>query len=83
MGTEREKDMKARRGGGMETREGSCYKAYGLCEETDVSVWKGEVSARTRPVAFAIAIPPRDEQTDVWRGCSGMLRLSELIQPFS
>lgn len=27
--------------GGMETR---AYKAYGLCEETDVSVWRGEVS---------------------------------------
>lgn len=45
-------------GGAVETREGSRYKAYGLCEETDVSVWRGEVSACTRPVASAIATPP-------------------------
>lgn len=38
--------------------EGLCYKAYGLCEETDVSLWRGEMSAHTHPVASAIAVPP-------------------------
>ena len=63
MGTEREKYMKAR----LEDGEGLCYMAYGLCEETDVSVW----------------IPPWDEQTDVCRGCTGMLRISGIIQTLS
>lgn len=47
-----------------------CY----LCRE--------ERWAHTHPVASAISVPSWDEQTDVWRGCSNMLRLSELIQPF-
>lgn len=51
--------------GGMETSEGLCYRASGLCEETDVSRVEGERWAHTRPVASAIAISPWDEQTDV------------------
>lgn len=34
-------------GEGMETRECLCYKAYGLCEEADVSVWRGEGGTHT------------------------------------
>lgn len=53
---------------GTETREGSCYKAYGLFEETDAVVggWRWE---HTRPVA----IPQRDQQADVCR-LAGTLR---------
>lgn len=38
---------------------------------------------RTHTVASVMAIPPWDEQTDVWRGCTGMPGLSEHIHTFS
>lgn len=71
----REKDMKAR-------RERACVSRHMARARRQMFLaWRGEVSAHSRPVAAAAAVAPRDEQTDVWRGCAGILGLSELIQP--
>lgn len=67
----------------METSEDLCYETYGLCEETDVLVWRGEVSTHTPCCVCDSNAPPWDEQTDVWRGCTGMLGPPELILPSS
>lgn len=81
MGTERERDMKARRGDG---------DGRGLVLRGIWPVWgdrcfcvDGRGERTHGPVASDVATPPWDEQTDVWRGCAGKLRVSELIQPLS
>ncbi len=90
MGTEREKDMKARRGWGV--GEGVGGDERGLLLQGIWPAWGDRCSCvegrgeRTHaPCCFRYCSPPppRDEQTDVRRGCSGTLGVSELIQPFS
>lgn len=61
---------------------GLWYKAYGLCEGPDVSCAERKGEHTHTLLHLLLQSPPWDEQTDVWRGCSDMLGLSELIQPF-
>lgn len=73
--------MKARRGDGdgRGLVLGGIWPVWG----DRCSLCGGERWEHARPVASAIATLPRDEQTDVRRGWTGMPGLSELIQPFS
>lgn len=48
-------------------RERACVTRHMACLRRQMFLCAGERWAHTRPVASAIAIPPCDEGTDVWR----------------